>query len=67
MNLTDLDRSYWVLMYRRGVVVITVIFSISLDWICFFRIFAGKVAGITTIYTEVICLVSLLFDFGQLL
>ncbi len=38
--------------------------SMSSDWICLFGAFVGKVAGITTIYTEVICLISPLFDFG---
>ncbi len=66
MNLADLNRLYWVLMYWRDVAIATIISSMFLDWICLFRIFVGKMAGIITIYTEVICLILSLFDFGQL-
>ncbi len=61
----DLDRSCWVLIYQKGVAATAVISSISSDWVCLFRAFVDKVAGVITIYTEVICLVSPLFDFNQ--
>ncbi len=66
MDLADLDRLYWILIYWRDIMTTTAISSMSLGWVCLFRAFAGKVAGATTIHTEVICLVSPLFDLGQL-
>ncbi len=66
MDLVDLGRLCWILVYRRDVVTAIAISSMSLGWICLFRAFVGKVAGIITIYTEVICLILSLFDFGQL-
>ncbi len=66
MDLADLDKSCWILMYWRGIAIIVMISSISSDWVCLFRAFAGKVADTTTIYIEVICLISPSFDFGQL-
>ncbi len=66
MDLANLGRSCWVLIYRRDIVTAAVVSSISSDWICLFRTFADKVADATTIYTEVICLASPSFDLGQL-
>ncbi len=66
MDLIDLDRLCWILIYRRGVVIVIAISSMFSDWICLFRTFAGKVAGVIIIYIKVICLISLLFDFDQL-
>ncbi len=56
MDLVDLDRLYWVLVYQRDVAAIAVISSIFSGWVCLFRVFVGKVAGIITICTEIICL-----------
>ncbi len=67
MDLADLGRLCWVLVYRRDVATVVAISSMSSGWVCLFRAFVDKVAGVTTIYAEVICLVLLLFDFGQLL
>ncbi len=64
MDLVDLDRLCWILIYWRDIAIAAAVSSISSDWVCLFRAFIGKVAGIITIYTEVICLVSPLFDFS---
>ncbi len=66
MDLADLDRLYWILMYQRDITTTTTISSMSSGWVCLFRTFVGKVAGVITIYTEVICLVSPSFDLDQL-
>ncbi len=66
MDLADLDRLCWVLIYRRDATIAAAISSMSSGWICLFRAFVDKVADVTTIYTEVICLTSPSFDFGQL-
>ncbi len=63
----DLDRLCWVLVYWRGVMAATVVSSMSSGWVCLFGTFVDKVADVITIYIEVICLASLLFDFGQFL
>ncbi len=47
--------------------ITAVVSSMSSGWVCLFRAFVSKVAGVTTIYTEVICLISSSFDFDQLL
>ncbi len=67
MDLADLDKLYWVLIYLRGIVATTVVSSMSSGWVCLFRAFVSKVAGVITVYTKVICLISLSFDIGQLL
>ncbi len=66
MNLADLDRLCWILIYQKDVAITVMVSSMSSGWVCLFRIFADKVAGVITIYIEVICLVSPSFDFGQL-
>ncbi len=63
MDLMDLDRLYWILIYRRDVMTTTMVSSTSSDWICLFRAFVGKMTSVITIYTEVICLILLSFDF----
>ncbi len=63
MDLVDLDRLCWVLVYWRGIVVAIVVSFMSSGWVCLFRIFVDKVAGVIIIYIEVICLVLSLFDF----
>ncbi len=67
MDLVDLNRLCWILMYQKDVMAVTMVFSMSLGWICLFKTFVDKVAGIITIYTEVICLMSPLFDISQFL
>ncbi len=47
MDLVDLDRLYWILIYWRGVTATIVVSSISSDWVCLFRAFVGEVAGTT--------------------
>ncbi len=66
MDLADLGRLCWVLIYRRGATIAAAVSSMSLGWVCLFRAFVDKVADVTTIYAEVICLASPSFDFGQL-
>ncbi len=67
MDLADLDKLCWILIYRRDIAIAATISSTSSDWVYLFKTFVDKVAGIITIYIEVICLASLSFDFGQLL
>ncbi len=63
MDLVDLDRLYWVLMYWKDVVIAIAVSSMSLGWICLFGAFVDKMTDVTTIYVEVICLMLSSFDF----
>ncbi len=39
MDLADLGRLCWVLVYRRSIVAMAAIFSISSGWVCLFGTF----------------------------